>query len=250
MKPAAIGMLWLLLILGGCAGGSSKPPVDNARAADANAALGMDFLRRGDYQRALEALLKAHRFDRDHVQANWGLGLSYSALAEPDQARDYFEKAVRLAPRPDILNSYGAFLCEQGDVAEAVTQFERAADHPRYTRPALPLTNAGLCLFQANRLDDADLFYRRALAAEPRYVAAIGRLAELRYAQGQYAEARSLFQRADGQGELSGELLLQAARTELALDHHGPALNYLRRYNLAHPGRERTLGQISRPGER
>ena len=53
------------------------------------------------------------------------------------QAGENFRKAAELAPqRGDVLNNYGAWLCQQGQPAESLVWFDRALQAPGYATRA------------------------------------------------------------------------------------------------------------------
>lgn len=219
--------------------------VDAARAADANAALGISYLRDGHYQLAAEKFRQALSYQQDHANAHWGLALVYKHWGEPDRAQAHFLRALDAAPRPEIQNSYGVFLCEQGRTEQAVEYFQRAASHPGYTGAASALANAGICLRRAGQRRRAAEFLQRALAREPENKAALAAMARLRYGSGRHFNARAFFQRLDAVQGLNGRLLLLAARNELALGHREQARRYLSRYNQAHRETQWTLDELA-----
>lgn len=238
-----LSLVIVALMLAACAT-SGKQRVDEEKVADANANIGIDYMRKEQYDLALTNLHKALRFNSDHVNANWALGITYARLQEPGEAQRYFARAAQLQPRPDILNSYGVFLCQQGQIDPAVANFRRAAENPRYTAPADALANAGYCLVQAARLDDAEKYFRQALQRNPKQPTALQQMAELNYSQGRYFPARAFMQRLDAATTLGDDSLLLGARIELALNERDAALDYLRRYNSNNPGAQLSLQQV------
>lgn len=236
--------LVLCLALGACAGGPDEH-LDEQRAADANAALGIDYMRKGNYEQALSRLRRALSYDDEHVDANWALALTYGRLQEYDKADTHFRRALDVSPSPPILNSYGAFLCERGRVEDAVRYFDRAADNPRYASPADALANAGLCLVRTGREAEGEDYFRRALEHDPEHAAALERMARLEFGRGDHLGARAFLQRRADAGPLDRELLLLAARNELALGDRDEARRYLRRYNADESGAPVTLEQLS-----
>ena len=55
------------------------------------------------------------------------LALTYERLENTRLATEYYEKAVKIAPRNfDVLNTYAVFLCRQGEYDEAIKNFDRA----------------------------------------------------------------------------------------------------------------------------
>lgn len=219
--------------------------VDEQAAADANAALGIDYLRKGYEQEAVTRLKRALSYDPDHADAHWGLAIVYSRLHEFERAERHFKAALAAKPAPEIYNNYGAFLCARGRTEEAVDRFSTAAANPRYTRPADALANAGLCLYRAGQQDAAEGYLRRALDKNAEHPRALALLARLYYDRGDYLRARAFLQRRQAVAELEGDLLLLAARNELALGNGDEAGRYLARYNQAAASAERvTLEQL------
>lgn len=240
--------LLLLIFLSACAS-SPEQRIDEEKVADANANIGIDYMRKGQYAPALESLRKALRFNDDHVDANWALGITYDRLNEPDEAQRFYSRAVQLQPRADILNSYGVFLCKQGQADKAVKNFERAAASAGYAATEDALANAGYCLVQANRLQDAEAYFRRALKRNPNQPTALLQMARLNYNQARYFPARAFIQRLDAAESLSNSSLRLAARIEMALNDRDAALDYLRRYNSKNPGAEVTLQELQTSAE-
>lgn len=248
MSRLTAAVLLLGLGLAGAGSGCATGPnanADAAQAADANADLGIDYLRKSRNEQALDKLKRALSFEPEHVRANWGLGIVYARLESFDRADTHFQRALASTDSPAILNSYGAFLCERGRVDEAISRFDRAAEHPEYTTPAVALANAGICLARAGRDGDAESFLRRALDADPAYGPALAQMARITFRRGDHMTTRAFVQRREDAAELPAELLLLAARNELALGERGAAQRYLRRYNEAAPDDKRTMDQLT-----
>lgn len=232
-----------LVLLAGCAS-SPAHRANSEKAADANANVGIDYVHKGQYDLAVTSLRKALRYNPDHINANWALGIAYNHLEEPEKANEYYQRAIDLQPRAQIINSYAVFLCQQGDTEKAVKYFKRATDSSDYRKPANAYANAGLCLMRAKRVADAEPYLRKALAHDPKQPTALEQMAQLSYNQGDYLKARGFIQRLDALGQMNDDALLLAARTELALNKRPVASNYLRRYNANHPGAELALSQL------
>lgn len=242
MKAAIAAAFMLVVALSGCAHG---PEINNQRAAEANAALGISYLRKGELDAALDKLQRALSYDSRNVQAHWGLALVYGRLDEPERAGQHYRRALEGSNNPLILNSYGAFLCEQGRTEDAIRYFQRALASPSYTHPEYALTNAGICLRRAGDSARAGEFLSRALDQDPEYGPALAAMARLRYAEASHFNARAFFQRLDAVGQLQDNLLLLAARNELALGDRAQAHAYMKRYNQSHPQSRWTLDNLS-----
>lgn len=244
-RTSQAGMFLLLacaIVLAGCAGRDNV--VDNSRAAEANASLGADFLRKNDNEQALSRFKRALGYDGNNVSANWGMAIVSDRIGETDDASRYYKKALDLQPGPTIYNSYGVFLCKQGDVDAAIKYFKRAANDPRYSGSADALANAGLCLHRAGQPEVAERYYRDALAANDSQLTALADMARLKYEQGDYLRARAFLERADSVDTLDAEQLLLGARIELALNDRDAAGTYLERHNASDPSASLSLRQL------
>jgi len=238
--------VWLVVLCGlalaGCAGHENV--VDKGRAADANASLGADFLRKNDNEQALSRYKRALGYDRNNVSANWGMAIVNDRLGETEEASRFYKKTLDLQPGPAIYNSYGVFLCKQGDTDSAIKYFKRAANDPRYAGSADALANAGLCLHRAGQPAVAERYYRDALAANDSQLTALTDMARLKYEQGDFLRARAFIERADSVAKLDAEQLLLGARIELALNDSEAAGAYLERHNAAEPSASLSLRQL------
>lgn len=246
MKRQALALAMALALLAACAADPAGQ-VDAQAAADANANLGIDYMRKGHNDLALERLQRALSYQPGHVRANWALAIVYARLQETTLADRHFQRAIAERPAPEILNSYGAFLCQRGQTEEAVELFVQAAGNPRYTNAADALANAGVCMARAGNADAAEQYLRRALALDAQQAQALGWMARLLVARGDHLGARAFLQRLDAVAALQGDLLLLAARNEIGLNDRGEARAYLRRYNLAREGQIMTMDQLAVP---
>lgn len=242
LPPAA-----LALLLAGCAGGPGAD-VDSQEVAEANADLGIEYLRNGDEPRAIRTLEKALRHDSGHVDAHWALAIAYARQDQPDAADRHYRRALDQKPRPEIRNSYGVFLCQQGRAREAVEHFQRVADDPKYPGPADALANAGQCLARAGEDEDAERYFRRALERNPQHRPTLAALARRNLEAGESLRARGFFQRLEAtespETPLDDEWLLLGARIEAARGDREAATAYLERYNERNPDDRRTLDQL------
>lgn len=236
-------LLCLMLLLAGCAS-MPKEQVDNQSAARANARLGLDYIGKGLYEKAIDRLKRALDYDSDSVLANWGMALVYQRLGQPEKAGTYYANILNGHARPAVLNSYAVFLCEQGKAEEALDYFKRAANDHRNDNPAAALANAGLCLAHSGKKETAREYYRKALSVNENQPTALAQMAQIQYSQEQYLSARAFIERANAVIDLSPKLLLLAARIELALGERDEARQYLRRHNQQKPSAALTFRQL------
>lgn len=193
---AATLMLAVVVGLSGCATSGGLPPEDRIRAADANTQLGIAYLRRGDLQQALRKLQKAIEQDENSSSAHMAIAVVYERLDEPDLAQTHYRRALSLDPENSpAANNYARFLCGRGRLERALELFDRAAANPLYENPAIPVSNAGICLHDAGEYDRAEDYLLRALKMEPTFAPALLHMADIRYREEQYLSARAYYQR-------------------------------------------------------
>ena len=140
----------------------------NANIARTNLNLGVEHMRQGNYDRALDTLTVALEAGPEIVAVHNVLGLLKQNMERYVEAEDHFFDALKLEPdNPDTLNNYGQFLCRQGNESQAVKYFLRSANNSLYDKPELPYTNAGLCVLKENNYIDAEKYFRSALKFNP-----------------------------------------------------------------------------------
>lgn len=223
---------WLLALsclLSACA--TQHEP--DRQAARAHAALGAEYLQRNEDQQALQAFRRSLNEDRDNIKANWGAAVANQRLQKNQDADKYYRRALAGHPLPAIHNGYAVFLCQRGNVDEAMAHFEQARDGTASDTQADILANAGLCLYNRNEMERAQAYFRRALARNAEQGVALEYLAHLAYTQSDYLNARAFLERADEVFELTDDQLLLGARIERHLRDGSAVSHYRTRYRAA-----------------
>lgn len=203
----SLAIVLIAAVMSGCVAGLSREQSQNA--AQTNAQLGLNYLQRGDLQRARQVLDKALEQDRENALVHAAYAQLQDAIGETERARTHFQNAIRLAPDEAAhRNAYGAFLCSTGEVDAAEVEFREAADDPFYETPEFALDNAGLCMLNAERLDQAEDYLRRALRANPRFADAFLHMAELLHRRDRLTIADAYYQRFEALSDPTSESLL------------------------------------------
>ena len=102
-----------------------------------------------------------------------------------------------------------------------------AVKNPLYPTPEKAYLNAGLCAKKAGKLSNAETFLQQALSLQPKMTEALVGMAEISFAKGDYAGAKSYFLRIARNGtELSAADLLLAARVERKLGDKNAEASY------------------------
>ncbi len=194
---AVLVSLSVLLGVSACVEVVERPESFNLhKAAEANVQLGAAYLRDGDLGLANEKLLKALEQNPKSVQGNSMYALLLNELGKTAKARIYFKKSIKLAPDDSaVRNNYGTFLCDQGEIDEAVVQFQRALLDPLYRTPEYAYANIGACLLKIPDFERAESNLRKALQRNKNLSSALYHMATLNYLKGRYAVAKSYLDR-------------------------------------------------------
>jgi len=181
-----------MLLLAACAAedGRVKSAV---QTSDINVQLGMTYMQQGNNKTAMKRLQKAIRQNPNNALAYSVLGLLNARLGETEQAESNFKRAVKLDPvHSGIRNNFGAFLCKQKRYKESQVQFLRAIKNPLYRTPEHAYLNAGSCTENKAK---AEKYFRVSLRKNPRFPAALLKMANLSLELKRYLSARGYIQR-------------------------------------------------------
>lgn len=188
----------VLLAAAGCASQSStesRPVTDSTladarRRAEVHAALAGEYYARGNFAVALAETRLALKDDSNYYSAYNMQGLVFMELREDVQAREAFDRALRLSPNnPDVLNNFGWFLCLRNDTQRGLDMMLRAGNDTQYTSPEKAWLSAGLCMRRANRNNEAEDYLRRAVLIRPDLIGALYNLAQITYERGAMQDA-------------------------------------------------------------
>jgi type IV pilus assembly protein PilF len=227
-----------LLLVAACSSTSSKVAAEKRHDAAAyNVQLGIAYMNQGDLERAKDKLDRAVTQDPDNADVHSASATLYARLGESDKADSEFRTALRLAPHdPRMINNYAVYLCQSGRTEEGVKRFLEAAKNPLYTTPEIAYTNAGVCLHNAKRYDDARTNFMRALQVRPNYAEAQYQLANLQFERGEYPAARAGIDNYIGTYQATPDLLLLGVRVAKAQGDRLAEQKYARKLKLDFPG--------------
>ncbi len=226
--------------LAGCVTSDGSPerqredPVE--KAAKANVQLGTAYLQQGNYPVAKEKLERALKQNPRDPDVHTSLGLLYDNTGDSKGADKHFREALRLAPeRPDISNNYAIYLCKTGRVDEGVERFGAVAANKYYRTPEVALTNAGVCLRDAKRLEEARDRFAGAIRAKPNYSEATVQLATVNIELGNFPDARKVVDTYLGAFKPSADVLYAAVTVARASKDKVTEDKYSRRLRLDFP---------------
>lgn len=228
-----------LVLLAGCIAtttGPRKSKPSDADAAQANAALGLNYMQQGNYELALDKLERALRQDPDMAAAHGTIAILYNRMGDQELAEKHYRRAIQLSPGdPELQNNYGVFLCASQRYVEAEKLFLRAAGNGRYRTPEAALTNAGVCARKQLEAEKAEGFFRQALAKNPRFAEALWQMADLGFERGNLLQARAFLERHMDNASATPEALWLGVRMEQSLGHDDVARNYAGRLKTEFP---------------
>ena len=230
MKSVGV-VVWLLstLLLGGCNQGMVQGENDSSTgnlgsnsqyndASNVYVKLAYEYLRQGDYTKALKKAKKAVSHGEHNGNAHLVLALVYETLGENDSASAAYRRSLEVDPRnPYALNAYGSYLCKLDEYQESLPYFDKALQNPLYQTPWVALANAGSCARKAGLDDKAEKYLLDALERNPSYPQALYQMAKLRFDQGKYLSTRAYLQRYRDVAQPTAELLYLSILTERKL---------------------------------
>lgn len=248
---ARLAALAVGLLLAGC-GGLPQHSSKGHDAASYNVQLGIAYLNQGEIALAKDKLDRALAESPDSADVHSARAMLFARMSEPSKADAEFRTALRLAPQdPNIVNNYAVYLCQHGRFDEGVKRFEEAAHNALYRTPESAYTNAGVCLRQARRDDEARADFGRALQIRPGLAEAAFQLTELQFQHGELAPARAGIDAFIGRYDATADLLLLGVRVARAQKDPIGAQRYARRLQQDFPGTDQTraLAELDRnPG--
>ena len=174
-----------------------KPNRENQAmdVAIANMNLGVEYMRQGAYENALERLNRSLLAKPDFAPPYNILGLLYLRLGDDEQAEASFKKSLKLDPdNSSAYNNYGLFLCNKKRINEAETLFLNAANNPFYDSPEIALTNAGICV-QKDKPETSEAYFKEALSKNAQFSHALLQMADITYNRNEYLLSSQYFER-------------------------------------------------------
>jgi len=169
---------------------------NRSEVAATNLKLGISYMQDGQYEKALERLIRAREARSDYPPIYNALGVLYQKLGVYDVAEDNFKKAIKLNPKKSsTLNNYGLLLCQTQRYEEADEFFLRAVNNPLYTTPELAYNNAGTCALNNGQIELAEHYFKEALKRNPGIGPTLIQMSKLSYGQGNYMPARGYLKR-------------------------------------------------------
>lgn len=252
---AWLAMLVLALTSSGCVTTEEVPLPGSEpnleEAARLNTQLGIDYMRKGQLDLALEKLKKALDQDPDLATAHSSIAFVYARRGENKLAEKHYREALdQNSEDPFTLNNFGVFLCGQGETKDAEKYFLRAARTRDYATPEAAWTNAGVCLRRdPKHAARAEQYFREALRINPQFPDALAQMAQLTYEKKDHLRARAFLQRYESVARATPQSLLIGARNERELGDMQSARAYERRLKTEFPDAPETYELLNKSGK-
>jgi len=188
--------IFFILNLSRCTESTISPSPKNhsnalQQAALINTQLGMAYFSQGKTMLAEAKLSQALSQFPNSPEVNDAMAYVLWKTGELAQARVYYQKAEKLAPKdPYVENAEGVFLCETGDFSLGIQQFDQALAAPHFFAKGLTAQNAGSCAYLEKNAPLAMTYFLKALSEDPALPLSDLRLAELYFNNKNYPRAK------------------------------------------------------------
>lgn len=205
------------LLLTSCA---SQPPQEAtpSSAAKAQYLQAISHFRQGEMMHALEASTRISTEFPKYAPAYELSGIINQQLNRLQEAGDSYQTALELSPNAaSVLNNYGNFECARRNYGSAQALFERAANSPSNTQPAIARTNAGLCALRSKDASDAQQQFKAAIELDPTQSNALYQLAQLALIEGRATTASTWLKQYAQHHPHTAKTLLLGAKIEADL---------------------------------
>lgn len=188
--------------------GKQKPAqqFDAKEASRTRLALGLQYLRSGNFEQAKANLERAREYTPENPDVYTGLAYYYQQVRDFTNAENYYRTAIRLNPQDgDSYNNLGVLLCGQKRYNEADQMFRKAVAQSGYVKIASTYQNAGRCAAEQGDLANADRYYELALNHSGGSVNILENYATLLLAQKRYDKAATMIERRANYPQLSAQ---------------------------------------------
>jgi tetratricopeptide (TPR) repeat protein len=139
------------------------PSLPRQQSALSSETRGDIFMARKQYSDAIDMYRKS---DPTSAAVENKIGIAFHQLQRLDQARKYYEKAIKLKPQyPEAINNLGTVFYSEKSYRRAVVCYRRAL---RFSPQSAPMmANLGMAYFARHDYDHASEMFTLALATDP-----------------------------------------------------------------------------------
>ncbi|MGB3724322.1 MAG: type IV pilus biogenesis/stability protein PilW [Glaciecola sp.] len=205
-------------------------------AAKTRVSLGLTYLKNGNFSQAKFNLDKALEFAPRSGEAHYAMAYYYQQVEEVTRAEEYYESAIGYSRNdPDVLNSYGAFLCMQGRYDEAKTYFLEAVDDKRYIATAETYENLAICAQSQGFKEQAMEYFAAALNHQPTRASTLFFVAQNHIESGNWSDAKKALWKYERNASVTADSLWMSFQIARGENNLKGALEYADILNRLHP---------------
>ncbi len=192
-----VGLIFSVLLITGCVtestGGMPGPAPDSERVR-AQLDLARAYLENRHFERARLPLNKALAVDPRSVEAHILLAIVYEAESDSVLAEEHYKLALRYdAGNSQALNNYGSFLYGRERYREAVEVLRKLVLDADYRARSQAYENLGLAELKIGETERAKEAFLRSLRLKFSQPRSSLELADIAYAEGDFATARDFY---------------------------------------------------------
>lgn len=210
--------------------------IDKQKALDSYITLGMAYLERGSRDASRRNFEKAMEIEPNSHRALNGLALLQKLNGELSLAEASFKKAIRRnAKYTEARVNYGVFLYQQERYQEAYDQFEAASEDLSFNRRSLLLTYLGQAALKLDLIERAKSAFEYAINLDDKQAQARLELAELSFAEEDYAKTKQYLDEYSQLAKSSPQSLWLGIRIERIFGNKNKEASYALALRNLHP---------------
>lgn len=218
-----------------------KDTLSDAEKSKMYMEMGVRYMQMNMLREAQGKLLLALDIDANNGATHDALGVLSERLGEKQKAKQYYQNAIRLDPdSSSIINNYGRFLCENGDVDAGLELLQQAAEKPLNNRKWFAYTNIAICQLKKGDEMLAEGNFRQALQENVNFSPALAEMQKISYKNNKYMSARAFLERYLAVAKHTAETLWYAVQTERALGNRNLAESYREKLFSSFPASKQT----------
>lgn len=196
--------------------------------AKAHTDLGFEYYAQNQFGIALQEAKVALNDDSSYTPAYNLQALVYMSLGDSKSTEESFLRAIQLSPGdPEIANNYGWFLCQTKREQQSLHYFSEALRNTLYPTPLIALSNFAECSIKIHDYKAAETHLQHALALAPNNARALLLMANVKFQQKEYAEARNYIAELNRNSEPNAELAFLAYRIARHIGNREDEARYL-----------------------
>jgi type IV pilus assembly protein PilF len=218
----------MLMLISGCTSQIYGQNFDQVKAAKTRVSLGLTYLKNGNFRQAKFNLDKALNFAPRSADANFAMAYYYQSVSELELAEKAYQFAMNLEPKnANIANSYGAFLCQNGNYEKAKEYFLKAVNTSNYASSAETYENLALCSQNQEQPEDTIQYLRSAVNHQPGRASSLYFLAQSLVEVQQWQEAKTILSRYEKTSQISPQSLSLAIQIESGMGNESAVKSYM-----------------------